>query len=401
MFREVAARLPDLELATDDLPYRASNFVSGLEAMPVRFTPTARGLTWASSSGIPDETAATLQPVARRGGRRRRPVVTDVAIPAGTGWSNETILFDATWGDGVRAADPSLVARIAPSGYQVFPDDTFVRQHAVMHALAERSDVPMARVHWFDGDGSWFGRPFWLMDRVDGDIPSDNPPYAGERLAPRRHARSSSARPGTPASTPWPASTGSTSPPSGCPTGTYPAVDDTARPSTSTTGRASSPGPRTAPRTRLARRALERAAARRGRPSRPRGRAWSGATPASATSSTATSRSSPSSTGRCPASATRCSTSAGGCSPTGRSPRARAAPGSRASPRKAETGGPLGGGHRPVRRRPRLLRALRRAALHRHHAAHGQAARRHRVRARPSSPPTTSSARPSTACSER
>jgi cytochrome P450 family 142 subfamily A polypeptide 1 len=40
MFREVAARLPDLELATDELPYRPSNFVSGLEAMPVRFTPT-------------------------------------------------------------------------------------------------------------------------------------------------------------------------------------------------------------------------------------------------------------------------------------------------------------------------------------------------------------------------
>jgi cytochrome P450 family 142 subfamily A polypeptide 1 len=43
MFREIMARLPDLELATDQLPSRPSNFVSGLEAMPVRFTPTARG----------------------------------------------------------------------------------------------------------------------------------------------------------------------------------------------------------------------------------------------------------------------------------------------------------------------------------------------------------------------
>jgi cytochrome P450 family 142 subfamily A polypeptide 1 len=41
MFREVLRRLPDLELATaDPLPARPSNFVSGLEAMPVRFTPT-------------------------------------------------------------------------------------------------------------------------------------------------------------------------------------------------------------------------------------------------------------------------------------------------------------------------------------------------------------------------
>jgi cholest-4-en-3-one 26-monooxygenase len=41
MLREVLARMPDLALDTaEPLPYRPSNFVSGLEAMPVRFTPT-------------------------------------------------------------------------------------------------------------------------------------------------------------------------------------------------------------------------------------------------------------------------------------------------------------------------------------------------------------------------
>jgi cytochrome P450 family 142 subfamily A polypeptide 1 len=41
MFREVLTRLPDLELAPGEaLPLRPSNFVSGLEAMPVQFTPT-------------------------------------------------------------------------------------------------------------------------------------------------------------------------------------------------------------------------------------------------------------------------------------------------------------------------------------------------------------------------
>ena len=41
MFREVLARMPDLALAPGaTLPVRPSNFVSGLEAMPVRFTPT-------------------------------------------------------------------------------------------------------------------------------------------------------------------------------------------------------------------------------------------------------------------------------------------------------------------------------------------------------------------------
>jgi cytochrome P450 family 142 subfamily A polypeptide 1 len=42
MFTELLRRLPDLELTTDDaLPRRASNFISGLEAMPVGFTPVA------------------------------------------------------------------------------------------------------------------------------------------------------------------------------------------------------------------------------------------------------------------------------------------------------------------------------------------------------------------------
>jgi cholest-4-en-3-one 26-monooxygenase len=40
MFEAVLRRLPDLTLAGTRLPYRASNFVSGLEAMPVRFTPS-------------------------------------------------------------------------------------------------------------------------------------------------------------------------------------------------------------------------------------------------------------------------------------------------------------------------------------------------------------------------
>ncbi|MET0826803.1 MAG: cytochrome P450 [Acidimicrobiales bacterium] len=40
MFRELLTRLPDLELSGDEpLPYRPSNFICGLEAMPVRFSP--------------------------------------------------------------------------------------------------------------------------------------------------------------------------------------------------------------------------------------------------------------------------------------------------------------------------------------------------------------------------
>lgn len=43
MFTELVRRLPDIRLATaDPLAWRASNFITGPEAMPVRFTPTPK-----------------------------------------------------------------------------------------------------------------------------------------------------------------------------------------------------------------------------------------------------------------------------------------------------------------------------------------------------------------------
>jgi cholest-4-en-3-one 26-monooxygenase len=41
MTRRLTERLPDLRLASDEaLPLRPANFISGIEAMPVVFTPT-------------------------------------------------------------------------------------------------------------------------------------------------------------------------------------------------------------------------------------------------------------------------------------------------------------------------------------------------------------------------
>jgi cytochrome P450 family 142 subfamily A polypeptide 1 len=45
MLRRILQRLPDLRLADESaLPLRPANFVSGPEAMPVVFTPTAQVL---------------------------------------------------------------------------------------------------------------------------------------------------------------------------------------------------------------------------------------------------------------------------------------------------------------------------------------------------------------------
>ena len=42
MFEELNRRLPDIQLASDEaLPVRPSNFIVGIESMPVRFSPSA------------------------------------------------------------------------------------------------------------------------------------------------------------------------------------------------------------------------------------------------------------------------------------------------------------------------------------------------------------------------
>jgi aminoglycoside phosphotransferase (APT) family kinase protein len=104
--------------------------------------------------------------------------ISGVTIPPSTGFSNETILFDGTWTDGGQREVHELVARIAPTSYRVFHDETFLLQFHLMRALADRTDVPMPAIHWLEAETSWFGSPFWIMERVRGDIPSDTPPYA-------------------------------------------------------------------------------------------------------------------------------------------------------------------------------------------------------------------------------
>lgn len=95
--------------------------------------------------------------------------VSQLVIPSGTGYSNETLVFEAG-GNG-------YVLRVKPTGYQLFLDIDFERQFAVMKLLAETTDVPMPPMHWFEEDPSWLGAPFFVMGRVAGQIPSDDPCY--------------------------------------------------------------------------------------------------------------------------------------------------------------------------------------------------------------------------------
>jgi aminoglycoside phosphotransferase (APT) family kinase protein len=105
--------------------------------------------------------------------------VGNLEAPPTNGFSSETILFDASWDqpDAV-VTEHRLVARIAPTGYTVFLDPDFVGQCRVMRTVAEQTDVPMPSVLGIEEDATLLGAPFAVMRCIDGQIPTDNPPYA-------------------------------------------------------------------------------------------------------------------------------------------------------------------------------------------------------------------------------
>src|SRR6266508_4107852 len=104
-------------------------------------------------------------------------VVSEITGPAFTGFSNETLIFDATWEEDGRERSAGYVIRVKPTVHTIFLESDFDSQYQVIKALADRTDVPMPPVHWYEDDESVLGAPFFVMGKVDGRVPADNPPY--------------------------------------------------------------------------------------------------------------------------------------------------------------------------------------------------------------------------------
>ena len=101
--------------------------------------------------------------------------IDEVSVPK-AGFSNETILARAQWDgpDGV-ANERRFVVRIEPTSHQLFTEPDAIRQARVMQGLYGKAPVPTI---WLtEPDPSVLGAAFFLMDRVDGRIPSDVPSW--------------------------------------------------------------------------------------------------------------------------------------------------------------------------------------------------------------------------------
>jgi aminoglycoside phosphotransferase (APT) family kinase protein len=107
------------------------------------------------------------------------PTIVEFSVPEGSGFSSETLLFTAAWVEGGEPRTRRLVARLQPemSDFPVFPEYDLELQYNCLQLIAEHTSVPVPSAPWIELDEQWLGTSFYVMDRVDGDVPTDQPPY--------------------------------------------------------------------------------------------------------------------------------------------------------------------------------------------------------------------------------
>ncbi len=111
--------------------------------------------------------------------------ISDIDIPTTTGFSNETVMFDATWQDRGEGCRRRYVARVEPADGGMFPAQSEhcgvsvqVQYQVMSHVdAAGLSAVPIPPLVGYEPNSEVLGRPFFVMEFVEGVIPADRPRY--------------------------------------------------------------------------------------------------------------------------------------------------------------------------------------------------------------------------------
>ena len=105
--------------------------------------------------------------------------VGELSGPGATGFSSDTLLCDIAYRGEEGPETLGVAIRIHPHKPYVFPEYDLPMQFKVMEALAE-TPVPVPDMFWEERTGEVIGDAFYVMRKIEGLAPSDNPPYSTE-----------------------------------------------------------------------------------------------------------------------------------------------------------------------------------------------------------------------------
>jgi len=110
------------------------------------------------------------------------PTLSKLDVPEGTGMSSETFLFDARWHEGGKCGEErsgSYVVRMSPNmdDFPIFPEYDLTLQVNCLNLVRSKSEVPVPTVAWHEPDANVLEYPFYVMERIEGLVPADLPPY--------------------------------------------------------------------------------------------------------------------------------------------------------------------------------------------------------------------------------
>jgi aminoglycoside phosphotransferase (APT) family kinase protein len=123
---------------------------------------TRRGLGEWLTSHLPDATSVE---------------VLSLTAPKANGGSSETYFAVLDVRSAGETRQQEYVLRFKPFEPRMFLRENFDEQYRLLTFLAAETDVPVPAIRFYEPDASILGAPFWLMEKVEGDVPPDMPPY--------------------------------------------------------------------------------------------------------------------------------------------------------------------------------------------------------------------------------
>lgn len=103
--------------------------------------------------------------------------VASLTTPTAAGGSSEIFFATLSVQTRGRTAGQECVVRINPSLFRLFLRDNFHEQWLLLKYLEAETDVPVPPIRFYEPDASILGSPFWVMNKVEGQVPPDNPSY--------------------------------------------------------------------------------------------------------------------------------------------------------------------------------------------------------------------------------